>query len=162
MAYKDMIQGIIDGITGALGDLWDCCTDVASGIADFLGFSKPKVGPMSDADKWGPDMMQLYGEGIESGIPGLLDDVDLAANAIKQSVTADFDISGAAMENTMNIVASGAANDYTDQLGMINGSLSVLAGGDRQIVVPVYIGSERLETVIANANVNNNFISGGR
>ena len=158
----DMIQGIIDGITGALGDLWDCCTDVASGIADFLGFSKPKVGPMSDADKWGPDMMQLYGEGIESGIPGLLDDVDLAANAIKQSVTADFDISGAAMENTMNIVASGAANDYTDQLGMISGSLSVLAGGDRQIVVPVYIGSERLETVIANANVNNNFISGGR
>lgn len=158
----DMIQGIIGGITSALGDLWDACADVASGIADFLGFSKPKVGPMSDADKWGPDMMQLYGEGIESGIPGLLDDVDLAANAIKQSVTADFDISGAAMENTMNIVASGAANDYTDQLGMISGSLSVLAGGDRQIVVPVYIGSERLETVIANANVNNNFISGGR
>ena len=107
-------------------------------------------------------MLQLYGEGIAAGIPGLMNDIDLAADAIKSSVTADFDITGATLDNTMNLMTAGATRDYTDQLGMINGSLSVLAGGDRQVVVPVYIGSERIETVVANANVSNNFISGGR
>ena len=35
-------------------------------------------------------------------------------------------------------------------------------GGAGQIVVPVYIGQDRLDTVIAKANSNLNFISGGR
>ena len=35
-------------------------------------------------------------------------------------------------------------------------------GGAGQIVVPVYIGQDRLDTVIAKANTNLNFISGGR
>lgn len=36
------------------------------------------------------------------------------------------------------------------------------AGGDKQIVIPVYIGQERLDTIVARANANNSFISGGR
>ena len=36
------------------------------------------------------------------------------------------------------------------------------SGGAGQIVVPVYIGQDRLDTVIAKANSNLNFISGGR
>lgn len=106
-------------------------------------------------------MLQLYGEGIQAGIPDLMNDIDLAANAIKGSVQNDFDIQGASLENTMNLIASGG-NDYSEQLGMINGSLSAMVGGDRQVVIPVYIGTDRIETVVANANVNNNFISGGR
>ena len=33
---------------------------------------------------------------------------------------------------------------------------------DTQIVIPVYIGQERIETIIAQANNNLSFISGGR
>jgi phage-related protein len=159
----DIIQNICDGFAS----MWDTLTgwigDIASAIGDFLGFSVPKAGPLAS---WGihnpgADMMELYGEGIEAGIPGLMNDIDLAANAIKSSVTADFDITGSTLENTMNLMSSGT-RDYSDQLGMINGSLSAMVGGDRQVVIPVYIGQERIETVVANANVNNNFISGGR
>lgn len=106
-------------------------------------------------------MLQLYGSGIQAGIPGLMDDINLAANAIKTSVNNDFDITGATLDNTMNVIAAGT-RDYSDQLGQINGSLSVMAGGDRQVVIPVYIGQERIETIVASANVNNSFISGGR
>jgi phage-related protein len=159
----DIIQNICDGFAS----MWDTLTgwigDIASAIGDFLGFSVPKAGPLAS---WGihnpgADMLELYGEGIEAGIPGLMNDIDLAANAIKSSVTADFDITGSTLENTMNLMSSGT-RDYSDQLGMINGSLSAMVGGDRQVVIPVYIGQERIETVVANANVNNNFISGGR
>ena len=91
-------------------------------------------------------MLQLYGSGIEAGIPGLMDDINLAANAIKTSVNADFDITGATLDNTMNLIANGSANDYSGALGQINGSLSVMAGADRQVIIPVYIGQERIET----------------
>lgn len=160
---KDIIQGICDGFAAMWDTLTGWVTDIASEIGDFLGFSCPEKGPLSDWDVNNPgkDMLQLYGEGIEAGIPGLMNDIDLAANAIKTSVNADFNITGATLDNTMNLIASGS-RDYSDQLGQINGSLSVMAGGDRQVVIPVYIGQERIETIVASANVNNNFISGGR
>ena len=160
----DIIQNICDGFAS----MWDTLTgwigDIASAIGDFLGFSVPKAGPLAS---WGihnpgADMLELYGEGIEAGIPGLMDDINLAANAIKTSVNADFDITGATLDNTMNLIANGSANDYSGALGQINGSLSVMAGADRQVIIPVYIGQERIETIVASANVNNNFISGGR
>jgi len=160
---KDIIQNICDGFAA----MWDTLTgwigDIAGAIGDFLGFSCPEKGPLSDWDVNNPgkDMLQLYGEGIEAGIPGLMNDIDLAANAIKTSVNADFNITGATLDNTMNLIANGS-RDYSDQLGQINGSLSVMAGGDRQVVIPVYIGQERIETIVASANVNNTFISGGR
>lgn len=159
----DILQNICDGFAS----MWDTFTgwidDIASGISDFLGFSCPEKGPLSDwdANNPGKDMLQLYGSGIQAGIPGLMDDINLAANAIKTSVNNDFDITGATLDNTMNVIAAGT-RDYSDQLGQINGSLSVMAGGDRQVVIPVYIGQERIETIVASANVNNNFISGGR
>lgn len=159
----DILQNICDGFAS----MWDTFTgwidDIASGISDFLGFSCPEKGPLSDWDVNNPgkDMLQLYGSGIQAGIPGLMDDINLAANAIKTSVNNDFDITGATLDNTMNIIAAGT-RDYSDQLGQINGSLSVMAGGDRQVVIPVYIGQERIETIVASANVNNSFISGGR
>lgn len=159
----DILQNICDGFAS----MWDTFTgwidDIASGISDFLGFSCPEKGPLSDWDVNNPgkDMLQLYGSGIQAGIPGLMDDINLAANAIKTSVNNDFDITGTTLDNTMNVIAAGT-RDYSDQLGQINGSLSVMAGGDRQVVIPVYIGQERIETIVASANVNNSFISGGR
>ena len=160
----DIIQNICDGFASMWDTLTGWVSDIAGAIGDFLGFSCPEKGPLSDWDVNNPgkDMLQLYGEGIAAGIPGLMNDIDLAADAIKSSVTADFDITGATLDNTMNLMTAGATRYYTDQIGMINGSLSAMIGGDRQVVIPVYIGSERIETVVANANVNNNFISGGR
>ena len=161
---KDILQGICDGFAA----MWDTFTgwigDIAGYVGDWLGFSCPVAGPLSDWDVNNPgkDMLQLYGSGIEAGIPGLMDDINLAANAIKTSVNADFDITGATLDNTMNLIANGSANDYSGALGQINGSLSVMAGADRQVIIPVYIGQERIETIVASANVNNNFISGGR
>ena len=42
---------------------------------------------------------------------------------------------------------------------MITGAVAA-AGGD--IVIPVYIGSERIETIVVNAQQKNDFRSGGR
>lgn len=160
----DIIEGIIDGITGMLGDLWDTLEDVAGGIADLLGFSVPKKGPLHEwaYNNPGADMIDLWGSGVESALPTLESALEDAANMVNDSMNVNLDYPGAALDQTMNIIAGSGSPDYSGALGDINGTLSLMAGSDRQIVIPVYIGSDRIETVVASANANNTFISGGR
>lgn len=72
---KDMIDNFINGITEKVGKLWNKVKDIGKGIADYLGFSLPEKGPLSDADKWMPDMIDLMSSGIESSKQKLLDAV---------------------------------------------------------------------------------------
>ena len=139
---SDMIHGIIDGITGALGDLWDACTNVASGIADFLGFSVPEKGPLHEwaYNNPGADMVKLWSEGVEEELPELQSSLNLMANTIE----------------------AGTNPDYSEQLSAINGTLTGIASVDRQFVVPVYIGTDRIETIVTTAAANQTFLSGGR
>lgn len=63
----DIIQGIVDGITGAIGKVGEAVSGVASKIKSFLGFSKPDDGPLSDFDTYMPDMIDLMAKGISAG-----------------------------------------------------------------------------------------------
>ena len=61
---SDIIWGIIDGIQSAIGWLEDCVTNVADTIRDFLHFSVPDKGPLTDYESWMPDFMQGLANGI--------------------------------------------------------------------------------------------------
>ena len=159
----DIIQNICDGFAS----MWDTLTgwvgDIASAIGDFLGFSVPKKGPLH---AWaynnpGADMIDLYAEGIEQNLPELQKSIDMTANVIAGTPDETIAAMQATGYQTASAAFSGNQIDYTSQLSGITNALGAL-GVDRQVVIPVYIGNERLETIVANANANNNFISGGR
>lgn len=61
---KDLITNFWNGIKSKLDWLWDGIKGVAGGIADFLGFSEPKKGPLSKFHTFAPDMMELFMKGI--------------------------------------------------------------------------------------------------
>lgn len=63
----DIIQGIVNGITGAVGKIGEAVGGVANKIKSFLGFSVPEAGPLSDFDTYMPDMIDLMTEGINKG-----------------------------------------------------------------------------------------------
>lgn len=63
----DIVQGIVDGITGAIGKVGDAVKGVADKIKSFLGFSVPEDGPLSDFDTYMPDMIELMTKGINAG-----------------------------------------------------------------------------------------------
>lgn len=63
----DIVQGIVDGITGAIGKVGDSVKGVADKIKSFLGFSVPEDGPLSDFDTYMPDMIDLLAKGINAG-----------------------------------------------------------------------------------------------
>lgn len=75
---KDMIGGFIRGIQEKWNDLKDSLAHTADTIRDFLGFSEPKEGPLSNFHTFAPDMMKLFAEGIKQN-------TDLITNQIEKS-----------------------------------------------------------------------------
>lgn len=61
---KDLISNFVDGITSKWEDLKSGVRGIANTVKDFLGFSEPKEGPLSDFHTYAPDMMELFAKGI--------------------------------------------------------------------------------------------------
>ena len=62
----DIIQGIVDGIKGAVGKVGEAVAGVADKIKSFIGFSEPEAGPLSDFHTYMPDMLDMMTKGINA------------------------------------------------------------------------------------------------
>lgn len=60
----DLIQNFIDGIGSMVRKVKETVSNIANTVKDFLGFSEPDKGPLSNFHTYGPDMMKLYARGI--------------------------------------------------------------------------------------------------
>ena len=58
---------------------------IAQYITDRLGFSVPKYGPMSNADKWGPDMVYLIADGIKDKEHVLIRQIEHMSDAMEEA-----------------------------------------------------------------------------
>ena len=63
-------------------------------------------------------------------------------------------------KNLMNMIKNSVVEAFSDLIAMVKGSQTAEAVGD--IIIPVYIGNEMLDTMVVKANDRNNFKSGGR
>ncbi len=69
---RNLIQNLIDGIRDRFEALRDIVDDMASMVSDYLGFSSPtKEGPGRFADKWAPNLVNMFAEGIKNSMPAL-------------------------------------------------------------------------------------------
>lgn len=68
---KDIIGNLISGIASKISDLVAKVKDVANTVKDFLGFSEPEKGPLSDFHTYMPDMIDLMAEGIRGNMDRL-------------------------------------------------------------------------------------------
>lgn len=134
---KDLITNMISGFKDKLGSLKSAVGGVAGTIAKYLHFSVPEVGPLSDFDESGGDMIDVFTEGMYSQMGTLK----------------------TALNKTAGVIAGGMSPNYSAQLAGISGQLAGMGGG--QIVIPVSIGGERLDTIITKTQNNINFRSGG-
>lgn len=94
---KDLISNFIDGIKGMWNSLKDTVSNVGSMIADFLGFSEPKKGALSNFHTYAPDMMQLFAKGIEDN-KGLITDAIDSSFDVRPQITKTVDAQGAGEE----------------------------------------------------------------
>ncbi len=77
---KDLIQNFINGILEKWNALKETVKNVANTVKEFLGFSEPEKGPLSNFHTYAPDMMDLFMKGIEDNKQKLQDTVASAFN----------------------------------------------------------------------------------
>ena len=77
---KDMISNFVGGIKQGWENLKQGVSDVAQGVRNFLGFSEPKEGPLSDFHTYAPDMMRLFAEGIRENEDLVTDQLEKSFN----------------------------------------------------------------------------------
>ena len=106
----DIIANFIGGIKAKWNDLVGTVRDVANTIKDYLGFSEPEKGPLSNFHTFAPDMMELYAKGIEDNIDEVESSVEDVSRTVAGSFTADVgynlpDIAGYAADLSAAITA---------------------------------------------------------
>ena len=108
---KDIIDNFINGIKEKWQHLKDTVKNVANTVKEFLGFSEPEKGPLSDFHTYAPDMMDLYAKGINDNVGKVEDSVSNVAKRVAGSFTADVgynmpDIAGYAADLSATMTAT--------------------------------------------------------
>lgn len=107
---RDIIDGIADGIRGAIGKVTSAVKGVADKIRSFLHFSEPDVGPLSDFHTYMPDMMSGLAGGIKAGIPMLQKAAGLAAGVISGGLNGTVTTDGIVGASNGSYYSEGSGN----------------------------------------------------
>ena len=128
----DIIEGLVNGIMNGISVVEGAVSSVASSIRDFIGFSEPERGPLSNFHTYMPDMYDMLEQGIEEGAPGF-------------EATLNRSLS-------MPIMAEvGSVSEYSPEGG----------ANDGNIVIPVYIGQQQLDTILVRSEQMSIYRRGG-
>lgn len=110
---SDLIDNIVSGIKNAIGRVRDAVSSVASTIAEFLHFSEPDVGPLSDFHTFMPDMIDLMAKGIRDNVGKIEDEayrvasiLDFGSNSNEFTVRTERAGMGGIVINNLNVNAS--------------------------------------------------------
>lgn len=135
---RNLISNFVDGIKSMIGKVKDAVSSVASTVKNFLGFSSPtKEGPGSDADKWMPNMIDMFVEGIRSNMAKVSEAIALTAGSIKQG-----------FQPNTNDIASAVGNAVMSAMQVVGkGNNSI----DRPIEVNLIIDGNKLGRVVINS-----------
>ena len=106
---KDLIQNFIDGILAKFESLKNTVKQCAQAVKDFLGFSEPEEGPLSNFHTFAPDMMDLFAQGIR-------DNVGTVEQALNDA-TSDIMTSGLDVEAAQNVQMSVNAASQESPMG---------------------------------------------
>lgn len=106
---KDLISKFIQGIKDKASDLWKEVKEIANGVKDFLGFSEPKKGPLSNFHTYAPDMMELFAKGIRDNENVVTDQIaksfDFGNDLYANDITGGSRKSFGAMNNSFGAVS---------------------------------------------------------
>ena len=125
---RDLMQNLINGITYMLGSLINTVADVARAISDYLHFSVPDKGPLSEFESWMPDFMKGLAQGINRSKKYVEKAVSSVADAMSLTMQSGFDmkfdgISGAMLDGgSGSVVNNYYNNDNSRTVNQTNNS----------------------------------------
>lgn len=116
----DMVNGFVQGMMDSLGSVASAAGSIASSVASYLHHTTPDVGPLANDDEWGYHLVDNFINGIENGSPEL----------------------EATLNRTLSVPGI-LSQDLSD------GYVNTFSNGDSgNLMIPVYIGQEQLDTIM--------------
>lgn len=136
VSFEDMGEQIMMGLADGLLKAGDAVVDTAKSVVGRIPESAKNLLQINSPSK----LFEGYGEYIDMGLAlGISNNADLPAEA-------------------MTSVSSELSTSYEP----VEADVSVNSEGGGDIVIPVYIGNERIDEIIVSANNRVNYVSGGR
>lgn len=128
----DLIQNFIDGIKERIQHFIDTIKGIAQSVRDFLGFSEPKLGPLSNFHTYAPDMMELFAQGIRQNAGLVTNQIDKAFDI--GSHLSDYAVGGVrTLEPRQEPAYAAVSSGGRSNGGAITGVVS-FTGTDQEIV----------------------------
>lgn len=168
-AANSIISTLGEGIANAFGTVLQWGADIIQTIKDGI------MGKVEDAKTWGKDLIENFVQGIKNSINLVGDAVRSVADKIKSFIgfsepeegpLSDFHTYAPDMIElfTEGLDESKAklSSTLTSVLQLPDNGMQMEAAGAGNITIPVYIGQEKLDTIIVNLNAHRNLVSGGR
>ena len=121
----DIINGIVDGIKGAIGAVGDAVAGVADKIKSFLGFSEPDEGPLSNFHTYMPDMIDLMSKGIPAG-------KEKVRKAL-EGITGEMSVMASANMVSGGTAATAAGTSQISKSVVLNSNINNTFNGDQAI-----------------------------
>lgn len=154
---SDLVGNIIDGINSMISNAASAASNLASSISQYLHFSVPEKGPLSDFDESGADMVETFIDSMNRKRSALTNALDSTAGLINSEMT-DYEV--VTNSNVNHTV------DYSGGLSRIEKFLSAQVAatenaGQGQLIFPIYIGQEHIDTVVVDALDRYNYATGG-
>lgn len=121
----DMVSGFADGVKDTVGDVVDAVGDFTNWIWKNLHHSTPDDGALKDDDKWMPDMMKLFADGIDDNAYRVEDAISEMAvrvvDILQQMSDASCDVVDTAIKLISDIVRGGIAENisHVNEAGMM-------------------------------------------
>lgn len=89
---KDLVLNFIGGIVDSIPSLEDVVSGMAQKVKDFIGFSEPKEGPLSNFHTYAPDMMDLFIKGIKDNEDKLQGQIAKTFNFGEKTISGMYDV----------------------------------------------------------------------
>lgn len=112
---RDMIDNLVNGIKEKISKVKEAVGEVANTIREFLHFSEPDIGPLSDFSTYAPDMMKLFAKGI-TDYSGVITDAIQKSFNLQPVISAAMSQNGIALQGgapqpiQVNVVLEGTAD----------------------------------------------------
>lgn len=158
----DIIQGIADGITGAVGKVVDSVKGVADKIKSFLHFSVPDEGPLTDYQSWMPDFMGGLAAGIEQSAPKVASAAEALAGKLANSLNIEVPDNSSAVEALTSKLGN-AVKDFAPKAALTLQSMTGNIGLIAQSAVAspktaqTSVGGSTSKVITQNVNISNQF-----
>ena len=139
---RDLVTNFINGIKQMWEDAKRTVSNFAGMIRDFLGFSEPKEGPLSNFHTYAPDMVKLFTQGLK-------DNQQLVANQLAQTFALPEQT---VPTGTVGAQANGASEFTTPVTGGVRpiDITFVIDGAQRWVYRANQAESQRVGIVLAN------------